>query len=252
MLLSELLGYEKSLLASSFLYRLLQALEEFPILLLFESRTRIELLFLLQCVRKTLPDCITDHPSLILLMNELWLWFEMNRNHLHTQPFYSLIDGLIRSFFSFVEKDPLERDSLPLIHMNPLYHLRYDYYMYQRSLYMQKTPMTLSQCHHSFIHFMNTMAPSMPLTRMVKNNQSVILVDNSPVCSTENGVGVMLPFYGSSSFLTEQFLKDNGQSAGVSAIEHVWDCILKEKENVIEVLNEIAENGKWIVYLKWV
>ena len=150
-----------------------------------------------------------------------------------------------------LEQDPLLRDSLSLVDMNPLYHLRYDYYMYQRSLYMHITPMKLSQCHDSFIHFMNTTAPSMPLTRMVKSNQSVILVDNSPVCSTENGVGVMLPFYGSSSFLTEQFFEDDGRSGGMSAIEHVRDCILKEEENVIEALHEIVENGKWIVYLKY-
>lgn len=93
MLLNELLGGDKSPLASTFLHRLLHILEDFPILLLFESRTRIELLFLLQCVRASFPYLITERPSLVLLVDELWLWFDMNKGRLHTQPFFSLIDS---------------------------------------------------------------------------------------------------------------------------------------------------------------
>lgn len=98
---------------------------------------------------------------------------------------------------------------------------------------------------------MNTTAFSLPLTRMVKSNQSVILVDNSPLCSTDSGgVGVMLPFYGSASFLTEQFFENSNHSCDIAAIEHVKECLMNEDTNAIEALYEIVENGKWILYLK--
>ena len=77
--------------AASLLQRLLHALTTFPLLLLFESRTRMQLLFLLQNIKEE----ITNQPSLVLLWNELWLWFVTSKSKLRTQPYYSLIEGKV-------------------------------------------------------------------------------------------------------------------------------------------------------------
>ena len=79
--------------ASTLLQRLLRALTTFPLLLLFESRTRMQLLFLLQNVKNE----IAEQPSLVLLWNELWLWFVTSKSRLRAQPYYSLIEGRKKS-----------------------------------------------------------------------------------------------------------------------------------------------------------
>lgn len=91
--LRELVGDTLSVNAGLFLQRCLKALESFPILILFESRTRLELLYLLQCIRCHSGSFLLDNEALRLLENELWLWFEMSKTRIHSMPYYSLIDG---------------------------------------------------------------------------------------------------------------------------------------------------------------
>lgn len=247
--LRELVGDSLSVNAGLFLQRCLKALESFPILILFESRTRLEVLYLLQCVRRHLGDALLDSEELLLLENELWLWFEMSKTRIHSMPYYSLIDGSSARFVSPTESDPMRRSSFSLVDASPLMQLRYDYYLYQRALFFHEaTAAHQKQSFVSFTRFLNTTAPSLPVTRIVKSRQSVILIDNSPLCSDNGVLGVMLPFYGSGSFVSERFFRAAGETIGRISVESVAEALRLQDPQALAVLDKVKQTSSWLRY----
>ena len=107
--------------------------------------------------------------------------------------------------------------------------------------------------------------PATPLNTMVSFRQNVILTDNSPVCANQGVLGVMLPFYGSSSFLTSDAMETQMKSDAVSAAASELGLRLRavglRKETqapeareeawaVLERCEAVADNPDWLLYLR--
>ena len=97
---------------------------------------------------------------------------------------------------------------------------------------------------------------------MVKNNQSVIMMDNSPVCVLDGQIGVMLPFYGSSSFVNEALfdIGNEGEKEGVvgstgnplSRMDQLFEKVKQGEEEVMKMIEEMAESTELFVYVMYV
>lgn len=107
--------------------------------------------------------------------------------------------------------------------------------------------------------------PATPLNTMVSFRQNVILTDNSPVCANQGVLGVMLPFYGSSSFLTSDAMETQMKSDAVSAAASELGLRLRavgwrketqapeareEAWEVLERCEAAADNPDWLLYLR--
>ena len=256
--------------------RLCAQLAAFPILIIFETQIRMKLLHFLQLLANAFPTMIASRPSLVLLFCELQFWFRKNRARLRTQPFYSFINaGQARPNVSPSDYQPDRFFALRLQDAAPLTRLRYAYLQYQQLL--QNTSPQARALHRAHLLQFRTEAfaalrevleavqPATPLNTMVSFRQNVILTDNSPVCANQGVLGVMLPFYGSSSFLTSDAMETQMKSDAVSAAASELGLRLRAvgwrkesqapeaREEALEVLERCeaaADNPDWLLYLR--
>ena len=143
----------------------------------------------------------------------------------------------------------MQRYSFSLMNASPLTQLRYDYYRYQRALFFHEASAGYEkQCLLSFTHFLKTTAPSLPVTRIVKSRQSVILIDNSPLCSDDGMLGVMLPFYGSGSFVSERFFRASGDTTGRMSVESVAEALRQQDPQALAKLDKVKQSSSWLRY----
>ena len=94
---------------------------------------------------------------------------------------------------------------------------------------------------------------------MVKSNQSVIIIDNSPYCVNDNRKGVMLPFYGSSSFVNDTlFIEKNGMEiegeiGEQEKVKRLCEMIQRgeeeESEEMVTKIEELGENYEFFVQI---
>ena len=82
------------------------------------------------------------------------------------------------------------------------------------------------------------------------------MIDNSPYCVNGDINGVMLPFYGSSSFVNESILADeNGMLIGTSGeqegVKKLCEMIRKEEisEKMVMKIEELGENWELFSYV---
>lgn len=260
----------------AFMDDLCAQLAAFPVLIIFETQIRMKLLHFLQLLANAFPTMIASRPSLVLLFCELQFWFRKNRARLRTQPFYSFINaGQARPNVSPSDYQPDRFFALRLQDAAPLTRLRYAYLQYQQLL--QNTSPQARALHRTHLLQFRTEAfavlrevleavqPATPLNTMVSFRQNVILTDNSPVCANQGVLGVMLPFYGSSSFLTSDAMETQMKSDAVSAAASELGLRLRavgwRKETqapeareeawaVLERCEAVADNPDWLLYLR--
>ena len=92
---------------------------------------------------------------------------------------------------------------------------------------------------------------------MVKNNQSVIIIDNSPYCVNDNRKGAMLPFYGSSSFVNDTlFMNTNGMEVEgelgeQERVKRMCEMIQRgeEREEMMMKIEELGENYEFFIQI---
>lgn len=108
--------------------------------------------------------------------------------------------------------------------------------------------------------------PSASVNIMVSFKQNVILTDNQYLCINQNNLGVILPFYGSSSFVStaafQTAMKEDpamcdirlmSEKLGYLAGQKI-DIYQNDTENVSLVqslYNNLKDNPHWIPYLKY-
>ena len=158
----------------------------------------------------------------------------------------------------------------------PLTRLRYAYLQYQQLL--QNTSPKARSLHHvhllqyrdeafaALYEVLAAVQPTTPINTMVSFKQNVILTDNAPICSNQGVLGVMLPFYGSSSFLTSDVMeKQMNDSAVFSTSDELAQqlhamALQKDmrapefRENARDLLTRceaVASNLNWLLYLRY-
>ena len=76
----------------------------------------------------------------------------------------------------------------------------------------------------------------------------MILIDNSPLCSDDGVLGVMLPFYGSGSFVSERFFRAAGETIGRISVESVAEALRLQDPQALAVLDKVKQTSSWLRY----
>lgn len=97
---------------------------------------------------------------------------------------------------------------------------------------------------------------------MVSCRQNVILTDNQPICINQGTLGVILPFYGSSSFITIDSLEEQDKAdvspSAVAQLAGRLKALSKKKEEeeaslreVVDACEKMKEKPEWLLYLRF-
>lgn len=150
--------------------------------------------------------------------------------------------------------------------------LRYAYLLYQQTL-QQSAPVNhavhrqcvlqyRAECLESLHAVLDALHPTAAINNMVSCRQNVILTDNQPICVNQGTLGVILPFYGSSSFITIDSLEEQNKTdvspSAVAQLAGRLKALSKKKEEeeaslreVVDACEKMKEKPEWLLYLRF-
>ena len=218
----------------------------------------------------------------VILAHSLIHSFTHSLTHSFT---HSLFHSFTRFFNHRLDFDMKCYYTVNLENEDVFQHFRYYYYLYQCEITNKPTQRGWANSKNTYIQvllnmiseklqlLLSTVTPETSVNSMISFKNNVILTDNQYICINQNNIGVILPFYGSSSFVTDiNRINTNGVQTQIkeffNTIQMVNSALattaastpgvgegenMSQSQNISTIMTmyeELKEKKQWLLHLK--